>query len=703
MSNKKRSAAKTPARGAGKKPSTPKPQSIRLKEFLQNFHDTDLYAKDRSFCFIIGSGAALSAGIPTGASLVNRWLVEMHDMDDGSDKRILPPHAKIEDYADALLDGEMERLKKWSEARFKSISGFKFEDRAMFYGHIYQARFVNDPDLGQKFLRALIHRRKPSIGFHLLARILNRTRHNVVITTNFDHLVEDAIAITENEAVQSFNHAGLAEFVQSRPEHPAVAKIHGDILLKTFNAAGELEQLSDLWKKALRSLFQTYTPIIIGYGGNDPGFMSFLIEELKTWGEDRRCYWFVRKESRFQCIPSCTELAGIQALRLVECPGFTELMLKLNEIINFVPLHDELRVRADAVAAELKDAEAKARGDLDEHERAKRMTLSTEDSSIVAAVSTQTKVESTKVNEKATWRDWLDKLGECFDAKDRQGILQEALAQFPGNRPIQAVAASLDLSDQPANEKAFGKLQALLKDSEAALGADNDETLAILHSFARTYLLRGEPQRAETLYRRIVAGRERVLGAEHPDTLMSRNNLAVALDNQGKHAEAEQEHQTVLKVRERVLGAEHPDTLGSRNNLAGTLHAQGKHAEAEQEHRAVLKVRERVLGAEHPDTLKSRNNLANALHAQGKNNEAEQEHRAVIKVRERVLGAEHPDVARSCYNLALCLKAQQKLPEALAFMQRAEQVRTQALGPEHPDTKFAKAGRKRLEPAAKGK
>jgi hypothetical protein len=36
-------------------------------------------------------------------------------------------------------------------------------------------------------------------------------------------------------------------------------------------------------------------------------------------------------------------------------------------------------------------------------------------------------------------------------------------------------------------------------------------------------------------------------------------------------------------------------------------------------------------------------------------------------------------------------------------MQRAEQVRTQALGPEHPDTKFAKAGRKRLEPAAKGK
>jgi tetratricopeptide (TPR) repeat protein len=659
MSTKKSTPGKSKLRDSSKKSSATKPQSIRLKEFLQNFHDTDLYAKDRSFCFIIGSGAALSAGIPTGASLVNRWLVEMHDMDDRSDKRILPPHAKIEDYADALLDGEKERLKKWSEERFKAVPGFTFEDRASSYGHIYQARFANDPDLGQRFLRALIHRRKPSIGFHLLARILNRTRHNVVITTNFDHLVEDAIAITENEAVQSFNHGGLAEFVQSRPEHPAVAKIHGDILLKTFNAAGELDQLSDSWQKALRSLFQTYTPIVIGYGGNDPGFMSFLIEELKTWGEDRRCYWFVRKESRFQAIPSCAELADIRALRLVECPGFTELMLKLNEIINFDPLHEELRKRADGIAAELKEAETKALGDLAEHERAKRATVAMEATKALAEDSSDGGVITTKAATNTKWRDWRDILEGCLDGKRRQEILKEALAQFPGHRPIQAMAAVLDVRDQPSDDKAFEKLQGLLKDSEAELGADNEETLAIMHSFARAYLHRNEPERAETLYRRIVAGRERVLGSEHPDTLKSRNNLAEALRVQGKHAEAEQEHRAVLKVRERVLGAEHPHTLGGQNNLAIALRAQGKYAEAEQECRAVL------------------------------------------KVQERVLGAEHPDVALSWLILALCLEAQKQLPEALAFMQLAEQGWTKALGPDHPQTKLAKAGRERIEAAVK--
>ncbi|MBL9142798.1 MAG: tetratricopeptide repeat protein [Verrucomicrobiaceae bacterium] len=701
MSTKKSTPGKSKLRDSSKKSSATKPQSIRLKEFLQNFHDTDLYAKDRSFCFIIGSGAALSSGIPTGASLVNRWLVEMHDMDDGSDKRILPPHAKIEDYADALLDGEKERLKKWSEERFKGIPGFTFEDRASSYGHIYQARFANDPDLGQRFLRALIHRRKPSIGFHLLARILNRTRHNVVITTNFDHLVEDAIAITENEAVQSFNHGGLAEFVQSRPEHPAVAKIHGDILLKTFNAAGELEQLSPSWQKALRSLFQTYTPIVIGYGGNDPGFMSFLIEELKTWGKDRRCYWFVRKESRFQAIPSCAELADIRALRLVECPGFTELMLKLNEIINFDPLHVELGRRADEIAAELKEAETKALGDLAEHERAKRETLAMEATKAFAEDLSDGRVSATKVAAGDTWREWRAHLDECFDSKKRQEILKEALAQFPGNRPIQAMAAFLDVRGQPSDDSAFERLQKLLKESEAELGADNDETLAIMHSFAGANLYRNELERAEFLCRRTIAGRERVLSAEHPDTLSSRMNLANALHAQGKNGEAEQEYRMVVKLQERVLGSEHPHTLISRMNLAIVLKGQGKYGEAEQEFRTVVKSQERVLGSEHPRTLISRMNLAITLKGQGKYGEAEQEFRTVVKIQERVLGSEYPEVALSCYNLALCLEVQQDMREALAFILRAEQVWTKVSGPDHPYTKAAKRIRERIEAAIK--
>lgn len=663
-------------------PTVKKPLIIRLKEFLQNFHDTDEYAKDRAFCFIIGSGAALTAGIPTGASLVNRWLVEMHDMDDTSEIRILPPHAKIEDYADALLDGEMERLKKWCEHRFEGVPGFSFEQRSKYYGHIYQARFSSDPSLGQQFLRKLIHRRKPSIGFHLLARILNRTRHNVVITTNFDHLVEDAIAITENEAIQSFNHEGLAEFVQRKPEHPAVAKIHGDILLKSFNAAEELDQLSAPWVATLRTLFQSYTPIVIGYGGNDPGFMNFLHDEMKSWGDGRRCYWFVRSESRFQCIPFCEELSSITSLRLVECPGFTELMLKLNEIFAFEPLHQELTKRADAIASELRDADARARGDLADHERKNRELLDNKD--IRAASDQQDGFENSSI---MSWNEWRRRIDTCDTAAEKLEMTNEALKHLPENLSFQSIQASLRLAKNPKDEKLLELIQKLLRQSESQLGPESEETLLILQSLAIAYGALEKHEKAEAIFRRVMAERQRLLGAEHLDTLKSWSGLAASLAAQGKIADAEREFRTLLACQSRLFAAENRETLITRKNIARAMAAQANPMEAENEYRAIVSIQTKLLGKAHPDTLDTRNNLANLIERQGRYAEAETEHRQILADRgnEKQL-----DYYGSCYNLAGCLWRQGKRNEALEFAKEAHAGFNDLGGPTYSYTINAK-------------
>ena len=656
MSGKpKQRSHKKPAREAKKHVDAKRPPLIRLKEFLQNFHDTDEYSPDRAFCFIIGSGAAATAKIPTGSSLVDRWLVEMHDMEDACEKRLLAPHAKIETFAGFLLPGETERLKAWSEKRFASLDGFTFAERARFYGRIYKERFQSEPALGQQFLRKLIHHQKPSIAYHLLARILNRTSHNVVITTNFDRLVEDSIAIMEKEAVQSFGHAELASFVQRRPKHPVVAKIHGDITLQTYNATDELEKLNEHWEAPLRALFQSYTPIVIGYGGNDPGFMRFLIDEMKTWDPERRCYWFVRKESRFDGIPFCAELADVPALRLVECPGFTELMLKLDEIFNLKPLHEELGEQAKIISDELREAESKARGELADHERQLKESILRSDGLAESKSLAKVKDALPKDNKKRTWNDWRGSLFDCPDPTARKKVLLEALKEFPGNLPLQAAAAAYDLRNRPADNSPLNSIQRWLRESEAATGSESNETLAVMHSLAYGLDATGELDQAESLYRRVSAARERVLGAEHPDTLNSRNNLAIVLSDQGKLAEAEAEHRAVLAIRERVLGAEQADTLSSRNSLANMLYEQGKFVEAEAEYRAVLAICERVLGAEHSD----------------------------------VLGI--------CYNLALCLEGRKKLKEALAFMKRAEAGWKKVYGPEYPFYKQAELGSARIE------
>ncbi len=679
---------KVPAKKSAARPR--QPRAIRLKEFLQIFHDTEEYASDRSFCFILGSGASLTAGIPTGASLVNRWLVEMHDADDACSKRILPPHATIETYADSLLDGEKERLKKWSEAKFSMIPGFTFENRAAYYGRIYKARFQSDPVLGQRFLRKLIHRRPPSIGFHLLARILNRTRHRIVITTNFDHLVEDAIAITENEAVQSYNHEGLAGFLRGSSDLPAIAKIHGDILLRTFNAEDELETLNEHWTSALGILFQTHTPIIIGYGGNDPGFMDFLIEEMKDWPADRRCYWFVRKTENFGKIRKSGELSEIQALRLVECPGFTELMVMLDEIFNFKALDEELREKAELIATSLTSASAKARGEVAEHNRKLRESSFLSDASGFSGGIGSANAGIVPPPASRTWQDWREVINSCTSRKDQEETVQEALESMPDSLPLKAVAAALALRNLPSDPSRVQEIEKLLKESESRYGPDHEETLAIMHSLAFAWHLLAEFTKAETIYRRVVAERTRVLGPEHPSTLSSRYNLASVLDLQGKSSEAEKEHRALLAINERLLGQEHPKTLASRNSLANALNSQDKHAEAEKEHRAVLAIKERVLGPEYSGTLMSRINLADALNSQGKYLEAEVEYRAVLAIQERVLGPEHFDVFLSCYNLSLCLEGQGKKLEALEFARQTLAGWTKILGAEHPDTLDAK-------------
>ena len=664
-----------------------KPPLMRFKEFLQNFHDVEEYSPDRSFCFIIGSGASHTAGIPTGGSLVNRWLVEMHDMDDSCTKRILPPHAKIQDYADALLEGETERLKTWSEKRFAGLKDYSFENRASSYGNIYKARFASDPSLGEEFLRKLIVRRNPSIGYHLLARILNRTRHKVVITTNFDHLVEDSIAITENEAIQSFGHGELAAFVQSRPQHPVVAKIHGDILLKTYNATDEIGKLNEQWREPLKALFHTHTPIVIGYGGNDPGFMKFLMAETQTWEGNRRCYWFVRKETSFGKIPYSPQLATVKALRVVECPGFTELMLKLNEIFGFEPLHEELKKRVSKIASELNEADIKARGDLAEHERRALESIRIADSQSAAIASATSTTAAPVTVSPRTWQQWRDLVAECVFPDQRKKLLADALLAFPGNAVIRAADIVRSLYDNPADLELVQKLDGLLKNSEKEEGPESEQTLSLLFYAGLARWILGMPENAETIFRRVIAERQRMLGLEHPDVLDARNALGLALNAQGKHAAAQAEHRAVLEIHQRVLGLEHRETLANLHNLATSLSKQGKHAEAEELHKSVAETCQRTLGPEHPHTLQCRNNLAVTLRAQGKYPEAEAEHRAVLEIRQRMLAPEHPDIFESCHNLAFCLLDQGKHSEGLELANQAWVGRRKNFGETHSLTK----------------
>ena len=227
------------------------------------------------FCFILGAGASASSGIPTGAELEYRW---MEDMDSS------PGMVEVRIAAKALqerLDHTFEEIEKvWKDAKSKKQTSLPSE----YYFDIYTLRFHPNHRNGYHYLENLMEHAKPSFGYHSLSLLLTDSGgSNLVITTNFDSLVEDSLFLYTDKKPLVINHELLAEFAGDlNIKRPVVAKIHRGLFFDPLNRTEETKKLHGRWKEVLEKVFQNYTPIVIGYGGGDSSLMGVLEEQSVT-------------------------------------------------------------------------------------------------------------------------------------------------------------------------------------------------------------------------------------------------------------------------------------------------------------------------------------------------------------------------------------------------------------------------------------
>ena len=131
---------------------------------------------------------------------------------------------------------------------------------------------------------------------------------------------------------------------------------------------------------------------------------------------------------------------------------------------------------------------------------------------------------------------------------------------------------------------------------------NREKELKLMNRVGGMLMEQGRLEKAETLYRRALAGFEDLLDVDHPYTLTVAKNLGSLLQDQGKLEEAEPLYRRALAGCERVLGVDHPDTLSSVNSLALLLYSQGKLDEVEPLLQRAFEGFERVLGSDHEDT-----------------------------------------------------------------------------------------------------
>ncbi len=285
-------------------------EKISSQTFKHTIRDIHKNTESRKFCFVIGAGASVKSGIPSGRELSDRWYKEIQER-----------YTKDE-------------IKEWA----KEVK-LNTKDLAAFYGPIYRKRFESDKTSGYEFLVQEMKSAKPTFGHIVLAQILTKAPGHCILTTNFDSLIETAIYQYTDQTPLVCGHESLSGYARPSNIHPLIIKIHRDLLLEPKSDPADIGKLDDSWKEPLDNIFSSHIPVVIGYGGNDGSLMKYFEQMNKP----SNFFWCgLRNSAVSERIKKLIEeLDG----RYIEIDGFDEIMHELLWVFDEIkPINEELEL-----------------------------------------------------------------------------------------------------------------------------------------------------------------------------------------------------------------------------------------------------------------------------------------------------------------------------------------------------------------------
>ena len=253
---------------------------LDLQDFLKQIMRIDEEDTDQRFCFIIGAGASSSSNIPMTKDLVDELLMRLYQ----------------DNHHEEVIVSE-DNIKKWAtkkKLKCLGIEDFIYSRRESFYQDLFKACFMSKMNLGRNFIEDKIEGKQPALGYLALARILSMNKHNVVITTNFDNLIADALSIFSKTYARVVGHEHLASYAEPTNRRPLIVKIHRDWLFDPNNS--NVHELPEKWVEPLTDILHKYTPIVLGYAGNDGGLLGFMkkLTFNKSYDNKHNIYWCYR-------------------------------------------------------------------------------------------------------------------------------------------------------------------------------------------------------------------------------------------------------------------------------------------------------------------------------------------------------------------------------------------------------------------------
>lgn len=209
----------------------PKPlRKISIEEFARRLKVTTS-APDKRFAFFLGAGCSVSSGVPDAASLVrDHWLPRLRDLR-------APSRKDLDAWASEVLDN------------------YDSENPSASYGHVIDQLFFQSEER-QREIESLCDGRFPAFGYAVLSGMvtLEAGKFNVVLTTNFDDLIADALYLFTTARPLVIHHESLASYIRPTRTRPFIVKLHGDHRLSPQNTARETANLKNEIEASVRTL-----------------------------------------------------------------------------------------------------------------------------------------------------------------------------------------------------------------------------------------------------------------------------------------------------------------------------------------------------------------------------------------------------------------------------------------------------------------
>jgi NAD-dependent SIR2 family protein deacetylase len=146
-------------------------QEIKVEEFVRRIKKLIDENSDCRLAFFLGAGCSVTSGIPGASRLVERWLPKLKNHKTGN----------------------IDNLDEWAEMEFIK---YNKDNKALIYGEVIEKLFATSEER-QREIERLIDDKDPGFGYSVLAQLVTHENEgnkcNVLLTTNFDDLVADAL------------------------------------------------------------------------------------------------------------------------------------------------------------------------------------------------------------------------------------------------------------------------------------------------------------------------------------------------------------------------------------------------------------------------------------------------------------------------------------------------------------------------------